>query len=56
VPCTPPDWQSQPQLPRGHRFLRALDASGEPDAAELRAFGLAVHALWPLLCRQVCLC
>uniref|UniRef100_A0A383VBB9 Trehalase n=1 Tax=Tetradesmus obliquus TaxID=3088 RepID=A0A383VBB9_TETOB len=49
--CVPPDWQQRPArfLPN----LTAAAAAGDANATQLLQFGLDVHALWRVLCRQV---
>ncbi|WIA44588.1 hypothetical protein OEZ86_007311 [Tetradesmus obliquus] len=49
--CVPPDWQQRPArfLPN----LTAAAAAGDANATALLQFGLDVHALWHVLCRQV---
>jgi hypothetical protein len=52
--CVPSDWLQQPAtfLPN----LTAAAAAGDANATELLQFGLAVHGLWKVLCRQVSGC
>eukprot|EP00879_Flechtneria_rotunda_P008702 GHRR01009116.1.p1 GENE.GHRR01009116.1~~GHRR01009116.1.p1 ORF type:complete len:560 (+),score=184.24 GHRR01009116.1:304-1983(+) len=55
IQCQAPDWQPNPP-----NFLLNLAAAagnnttgGDTNASDYRQFGLAVHGLWGLLCRQV---